>query len=66
MQLQELHKSRMAEAEEKLEQLRKRDKSHQQHSLAMLIQDQQTLAQEITNSAEQNRKVFLDHIFIRS
>jgi hypothetical protein len=56
----------MAEAEEKLEQLRKRDKSHQQHSLAMLIQDQQTLAQEITNSAEQNRKVFLDHIFIRS
>jgi len=56
----------MTAAEDKLEQLRKRDKSQQQHSLAMLIQDQQTLAQEITRSAEQNRKVFLDHIFIRS
>ena len=52
-----LHEQRMAEAEEQLRQLRDRDKREQRKSNAMLTNDENALAAEIVQSAEENRKV---------
>jgi hypothetical protein len=55
--MQAQHMERMAEARGRLDKMRRRDKEERQRGEQMLTRDEHTVAREIVEEAEANRKV---------